>query len=137
MKKQLLGAVIVLTGLFALAIGVQAETGDIVVKIDQDFVAGGKALPAGTYTIVRDSPGTSDVLFLRGEQAGATAFLLPATWDPSVPVQPQVRLTRVGDTYYLSEVSTEAGVFTLPEPRVETRTAKAVDHGITSASGSN
>jgi hypothetical protein len=137
MKKQLLGAVIVLTGLFALATGAQAATGDIVVKIDQDFMAGGKAFPAGKYEVIRNSPGLSDALILRGEQAGATAFLLPATWDASVQVQPQVQLTRVGDTYYLSEVSTEAGVFTLPKPRVETRTAKTVDHGTTSPSGSN
>ena len=137
MKKQLLGAVIVLTGLFALATGAQAGTGDIVVKIDQDFMAGGKAFPPGEYEVIRISPGLSDALILRGEQAGATAFLLPATWDASVQVQPQVRLTRVGDTYYLSEVSTEAGVFTLPEPRVETRTARAVDHGSMSPSGSN
>ena len=48
MKKQLLGAVIVLTGLFALATGAQAETGDIVVKIDQDFVAGERLCRRGT-----------------------------------------------------------------------------------------
>jgi hypothetical protein len=137
MKKQLLGAVIVLSGLFALATGAQAGTGDIVVKINQDFTAGGKTFPAGTYEVIRISPGLSDTLMLRGEQAGATAFLLPGTWDASVPVEPQVRLTRVGDTYYLSEVSTESGVFTLPEPRVETRTAKVVEHGTTSPSGSN
>lgn len=137
MKKQLLSAVIVLTGLFALATGAQAGTGDIVVKIDQGFIAGGKAFPAGRYEVIRNSPGLTDALTLRGEQAGATAFLLPATWDASVPVEPQVRLTRMGDTYYLSEVSTEAGVYTLPAPRVETRTAKAVDQGTTSPSGSN
>ena len=47
MKKQLLSAVIVLTGLFALATGAQAETGDIVVKIDQGFIAGGKGIARG------------------------------------------------------------------------------------------
>jgi hypothetical protein len=48
MKKYLLGTLITLTGLFALAAGAQAETGDVVVQIKQDFIAGGKALPAGT-----------------------------------------------------------------------------------------
>jgi hypothetical protein len=137
MKKQLLGAVIVLSGLFALATGAQAGTGDIVVTIDRDFIAAGKACPAGTYEVVRDSPGLTDTLMLRSTQAGGTAFLLPATWDASKQVQPQVQLTRVGGNYYLSTVATEAGVFTLPRPRVETRTAKTVDHGTTSASGSN
>ena len=138
MKRQLLGAVIVLMGLFALGTGARAETGDIVVTIAQDFIAGGKAFPAGTYEVVRNSPGLSDTLILRSKQASGSTFLLPATWDASVQVEvPQVQLTRVGDSYYLSTVSTEAGIFTLPQPRVETRTAKAMDHNTTSASGSN
>ena len=47
MKKYLLGALITLTGLFALAAGAQAATGDVVVHINQDFVAGGRRFPPG------------------------------------------------------------------------------------------
>ena len=123
MKKHLLGALITLTGLFALAAGAHAETGGVVVHINQDFVVGEKALPAGTYW-VRHS-GSGQVLILRGDEPGASAFLLPTACDASTPERRQVKLTRVGDVYYLSEVATENGVCTLAPPRMVARPAKA------------
>jgi hypothetical protein len=137
MKKYLLGALITLTGLFALAAGAQAETGDVVVHIKQNFVAGGKAFPAGTYKVLQGFPETAQALILRGDQPGASAFLIPTTHDASLPERLEVKLTRVGDVYYLSEVATELGVYTLAPPQVVTRTAKAKDDGTMSSSGSN
>jgi hypothetical protein len=137
MKKYLLSALIMLTRLFALATGAQAGTGDIVVEIKQDFMAGGKAFPAGKYKVIRDFPGTSQALILRGEQPDASAFLIPTTHDGSWSQQPEVKLTRVGGAYYLSEVVTDLGVYTLAAPRVDTRTAKATDQNSMSSSGSN
>jgi hypothetical protein len=47
-------------GLFALASGARAQTvGAVTVNINQDFIAGGKALEAGTYKVYRGSPETS------------------------------------------------------------------------------
>ena len=138
MKKYLLSAIIMLTGLFALATGAEAGTGDIVIKINQDFMAGGKAFPAGTYKVTRDFPGTNQALILRGEQPGESVFLLPAARDTTSSVQrPEVQLTRVGDAYYLTEVATELGVYSLALPRAEARTAKATDQGSASSPGSN
>jgi hypothetical protein len=136
MKKYLLGAFITFTGLFVLAAGAQAATGDVVVHINQDFVAGGKAFPAGTYKVLQDVTGTGQDLILRGEQAGESAFLVPNTHDSSYPQRLEVKLTRVGDVYYLSEVATELGVYTLAQPSVVTRTAKATNQSV-SPSGSN
>jgi hypothetical protein len=137
MKKYLLGALITLTGLFVLAAGAQAETGDVVVHIKQDFIAGGKAFPAGTYKVSQDFVGTSQALLLRGEQPGESAFLVPTAHDSSYPKRLEVKLTRAGDVYYLSEVATEFGVYTLALPRGETRMATAKDQGTMSSSGSN
>jgi hypothetical protein len=64
MKKYLLGTPITLTGLFALGAGAEAETGDVVVHIKQDFVAGGKALPAGAYKVYQGFPETGQALIL-------------------------------------------------------------------------
>ena len=136
MKKYLLGALITLTGLFALAAGAQAATGDVVVHVNQDFVAGGKTFPAGTYKVLQDVTGTGQDLILRGEQPGESAFLVPNTHDSSYPQRLEVKLTRVGDVYYLSEITTELGVYTLAQPRVVTRTAKATNQSM-SPSGSN
>jgi hypothetical protein len=135
MKKFLLGALITLTGLFALAAGAQAQTGGVVVHIQQDFIAGGKMLPAGTYRISQDLSGSGKTLLLRGERA--SAFLLPIAHDASSSERLQAKLTRVGDVYYLSQVATDSGVFTLPEPPIVTRMAKAKDLDRTYSSGSN
>ena len=137
MKKHLLGALITLIGLFALVAGVRAETGDVVVHIKQDFIAAGKAFPAGTYRVLQGSPGRVPSLILRGEQPGASAFLSPTIHDASVPDRLEVKLTRVGDVYYLSEVATEFGVYTLHAPGELMRTAKAKDHRTMAALGSN
>lgn len=137
MKKYLFSALITLAGLFALAASSRAQTGDVVVRIEQDFTAGGKAFPAGTYKVLQSSAGTAQTLILRNQESGGSAFLIPTAHDALSSKQPEVKLTRVGDVYYLTEVATELGVYTLSPPRVETRTAKTTDHGVMSPSGSN
>ena len=137
MKKYLFIALVALAGLFALAASSQAQTGDVVVQIKQDFTAGGKAFPAGTYKVLQASPGTAQTLILRNQESGGSAFLIPTAHDALSSKQPEVKLTRVGDVYYLTEVATELGVYSLTAPRVETRTAKTTDHGVMSPSGSN
>ena len=69
MKKYLFSALVTLAGLFVLAASSQAQTGDILVQIKQDFTAGGKALPAGTYKVFRSVTGTDQILILRGQQS--------------------------------------------------------------------
>jgi hypothetical protein len=137
MKKYLVGALITLTGLFALATGAQAGTGDVVVQIRQDFIAAGKTFAAGRYKVIQDFSGTGQALILRGEQPDASVFLIPTSHDTFSTGRLEVKLTPVGDVYYLSEVATEFGVYTLAPPRVETRTAKAKDQDTMSSSGNN
>ena len=137
MKKFLLGALITLTGLFALASAAHAQTGGVVLHINQDFIAGGKALPAGTYRVSQDLSGSGKTLLLRGDQPGALAVLLPITQDAVSSNRLQAKLTRVGDVYYLSQVGTDLGVYTLPAPPIVTRMAKARDLDRTSSAGSN
>jgi hypothetical protein len=137
MKKFLLGALIMIAGLLTLAVGARAETIGVVVDINQDFVAGGKAFPAGTYKVYRASPETSQTLILQGEEPGNSGFLSPSTHDGTFSGQLKVRLTRVGDVYYLSEVVTDLGVYTFASPRTLTRTAKVKHDDTVAASGSN
>ena len=137
MKKYLLGALITFTGLFALAPGAQAQTGNVVVHIQQEFVAAGKTLPAGTYRIYQGSRETGQVLILRGEAPGTSAFLMPTSRDEALPERAHVKLTRVGDVYYLSEVASESGVYTLAPPRIVRRTARARGVDGMSSSGSH
>jgi hypothetical protein len=82
-------------------------------------------------------PETGQALILRSEDAGTSVILLPATHDASFPERLHVNLTQVGDVYYLSEVATDLGVYTLPVPSEPTRTAKTKDQGAMAPSGSN
>jgi len=135
MKKFLLTTLITIAGLFTLAAGAWAETGSVVVHITEDFVTGGKILPAGTYTVSPASPATGQTLILRGEKG--SAFLLPSTRGQVLPGQVKAKLTRAGEAYYLSEVATDLAVYTFPVPRALTRTAKVKDHDLKPASGGN
>lgn len=135
MKKLVLGIPIIIAGLFALGTAAQAETGAIVANINHDFVAGGTAHSAGTYLVYRLTP---DTLVLRNEESGASVFMLSSMHKAANQGQQlEVKLTRSGDVYYLNEVVTDLGIYTLPEPRALTRAAKVKDQTTMGQSGSN
>jgi hypothetical protein len=138
MKKFLLGTFVMVAGLFALASGARAESNSVVtIHVNQDFIAGGKALSAGTYKVYQGSPETRQWLILRNKETGASAFLLPTAHDETVPRQFQAQLTRAANVYYLSEVVTDLGVYTFSAPRALTPTAKNRDHDKMATSKSN
>ena len=128
MKKVLMGTLIMIAGLFTLATGAQAQAG-IVAHIGQDFVAGGKAVPAGTYKVYQGTPETGLTLVLRGEEPGSSIFLIPSTHDGAVAGPLELKLTRAGDSYYLSEIVTESGLYTFSQPRTLTGPAEAKNQG--------
>ena len=136
MKKFLLGTFVMIAGIVALAAGACAETGGVMVHINHDFIAGGKALSAGTYKVYQGSPETGQWLILRSKETGASVFLLPSAHDGAFPARFEAKLTRAGNVYYLSEVVTDLGVYTLPAPPALTQTAKKEDHDKMAASGS-
>ena len=135
MKKFLLSTLVMIAGLILLAAGARAETGTVVVHIDEDFVAGGKALPAGTYTVSHSALHTNQTLLLRGEND--SVFLIPSTHGEASSGPVKVTLTRAGDVYYLSEVATDLAVYTFPTPRAQTRAGKGEDQELKRASGAN
>lgn len=135
MKPLLLGIAVVIVGLFGMSTGARAETGAIVVDIEHDFVASGKAFTAGKYTVFRLSPAT---LVLRRVDSGVAAFLVSNEQQPARTGHPlEITLTKAGDRYYLSEVATDLGVYTLTAPKSMPRTAKVNATAVTGASASN
>jgi hypothetical protein len=74
---------------------------------------------------------------LRSKETGDSVFLLPNSHDGAFPGQFEAKLKRAGGVYYLSEVVTELGVYTLPAPHAMTQTAKKKNHDKMAASGSN
>jgi hypothetical protein len=133
MKKFLLGMLIVLGGLFVMSSAASAQTGLIVMHVNQDFTAGGKTLPAGTYKVFEGSTPSGQVLILHGDDG--SAFLLPTTRDSASSGQAGATLERVGDVYYLSQIVTPLGVYTFNAPQELTRIAKGKSQDSTAAGG--
>jgi hypothetical protein len=123
--------------ILALGLGTRAsaqEEGRIVVTVPFEFIAGGKVLPAGKYTVSRASSDGNSSLSIAGN--GESAFVLPVVFD-DVPVENvQLSFEHVGGAYLLSEVKTQLGTYSIGTSREEarlTRLAQAKTHGMTSS----
>ena len=138
MKKQYLTVLVALIGLFGLSVGAQAqEEGKVVAKIPYQFVAGGRTLPAGTYTIARISSETLRTLEIRNKETPNDNALLQPIYSDGAVDHAGLTLERVGHTYYLSQVATSAGAFTLPTPKAATTVARVKQHEAISSGGTN
>ncbi len=136
MKKSLFTVVLTMT--FLLGLGISAHAQDpsgVVVKVPFEFVAGGKTLPAGTYTVGRLSPGIHPSLIIDSKDNGAVALVLPIVPDGDSAGRRDLSFERVGGKYFLSKVATPSGVYTLLTQRAITKLAQMNDHGVTSSSG--
>jgi len=136
MKKSLFTVVLTMT--FLLGWGISAHAQDpsgVVVKVPFEFVAGGKTLPAGTYTVGRLSPGIHPSLIIDSKDNGAVALVLPIVPDGDSAGRRDLSFERVGGKYFLSKVATPSGVYTLLTQRAITKLAQMNDYGVTSSSG--
>jgi hypothetical protein len=123
--------------IIALGLGARAnaqEEGKVVTTVPFEFIAGGKLLPAGNYTVSRLSPDFDSSLIISGNSNGV--IVLPATFD-DVPVE-NVRLSfaHIGGAYLLSEVRTQLGTYSIGTTREEAtlvRLAQAKTNGMTSS----
>jgi len=119
MKKVYLTAVLMLTGLCGMSINAHAQDADaVIVSVPFEFVAGGATLPEGQYRVARINPGVNRELAIRGYNKGS-AFLLPLTFDGVAPTngQPTLNFEHIGGKYFLTEVKTLGGVYTMPASR--------------------
>jgi hypothetical protein len=101
---RILVAAVLFLGLSGAA---KAATQDgIVVKLPFEFVAGGKTLPAGTYTVRHWSDDISGPLILTSRENGSSVFVLPYVSDHPSGDKPQVSFQRVGELRFLSTIQT-------------------------------
>ena len=141
MKKY---SVLAVTLLFCcgMALTAQAQVeGKVVVTVPFDFIAGGKTLPAGTYTIGRLSLDTGSPLVISNHTDGS--FVMPAAFDGAAADKIHLSFEHVGEAYLLSAVATDTGTYTIatgPAVASLSKLAKMKSHdsmkGGTSASGS-
>ena len=114
MNRQYSAVLLTVVGL--LTVAAIAQEKEIVANVPHEFVAGGRSFPAGTYTITRVSPETQPGIRIRNNETPQDgAFLLPSSIGDPVP-HPGLTFERIGNTYYLSRIATNAGVYTLRKP---------------------
>jgi hypothetical protein len=138
MKKQYFAVLFTLMCVLGLGPRAQAQDEDTVIaQVPHDFVAGGAVLPAGTYRVSRvDTAGTRELL-IRGYETGASAFLIPTVFADAPAEHAHLSLQPVGNKYFLSEIQTANGVYTIVIPPSAIKLAEMEQHDGTSPSGSN
>lgn len=136
MKYQLGNALLILTSLFGLVVGASAETHrEVIVKIPYEFAAGGRTLPAGTYTVSRLSDDRLDGLSIVSYEQRSGVLVLANQFENRPANEANVRFERVGDMYYLSSIETLDGVYTVSLPQPISVVARSKHGSGTSASG--
>jgi len=104
---KLLKITLLFGGLLAFAMSLSAETALINVNVPFAFMAGGKALPAGQYTIGEGSGG--GFLLIRGNQPNSTALVLAVNSGQSGNSQAGVKFSRHGATVVMSAIDVPGG----------------------------
>ena len=136
MKYQFGNALLILTSLFGLVVGASAETRrEVTVTIPYQFVAGGRTLPAGTYTVSRLSDDRLTSLSIVSYEQRSGVLVLTNQFENRPGNDAKVSFERVGGMYYLSSIETLDGVYNVTLPRSISVLARSKHGGGTSASG--
>ena len=138
MKQQLASVLLIIISLFGFAAGAKAETHrEIIVKIPYEFVAAGRTLPAGTYTVSRLSDDRLAGLSIVSHEERSGVSVLANQFENRPADDPKILFERVGDVHYLSSIETLDGVYTFPLPRSAAVMAKSAHTDSASASGTH
>lgn len=124
MKKQISRALLGLAAALALGVAANAQAvmNRVVIRVPFDFVAGGKQLPAGSYTVRRVRSDAETALIIRSEDGRTSAVVLTNTGDAR-PSTAALVFRQHGDRYFLAQVSMPgaASVRELPQTGAERR----------------
>ena len=137
MKKYCASVLFTLIWCVGLTEGALAsDRREVVVTVPYEFVAGGKTLPAGTYTVTRLGDGQRE-LSISSYENRSGVFILPVEYDDQLGGDSKVIFEQVRDQRFLSKIETPDGTYTLPVPRPANIVAGTKQHQGMSASGAN
>jgi hypothetical protein len=137
MKNYYASILLTLICLTGLGVSARAEgKREVIVTVPYEFVAGGKTLPAGTYTVSRVSDQRNELIIISYENR-SSVFVIPIDFDDQLIGNPKVIFEQAGDRRILRKIETLDGVYTLPEPRSANIVAGAKQQQGMSASGTN
>ncbi len=136
MKKQYASILLTITCFLALGVGAEGQAQrEVVVTIPYEFLAAGKTLPAGTYTVSRVSENTLGGIIISSYENRSSVFVIPNYFESHEVDNVKVSFKQIGEAHFLSKIETANGVYSIPVPRSATVVAR-VRHGM-SASGTN
>lgn len=87
---------------------------EIVVNVPFEFVASGKTLPAGTYTVNRISEDQFGNLLLSNYEKHVSVLVHPVEFEDARADKASVSFERVGESRFLTKISTANAVYTIP-----------------------
>ena len=123
MKKQISRALLGLAAALALAVAANAQVSNkVVITVPFDFVAGGKQMPAGHYTVRRAGSDAESTLLIMSDDGRSSAIFLTTTGEAK-PRAAALVFRQHGDRYFLAEVSMPGAVSVraLPKSGAERR----------------
>lgn len=123
MKKQISRALLGLAAALAVAVAANAQVlNTVLIRVPFDFVAGGKQMPAGRYTVRRIRSDAESALLIRSEDGRSTAVVLTNAGVAN-PRAAALVFRQHGNRYFLAEVSVPgtASVRELPRMGAERR----------------
>ena len=124
MKKQISRALLGLAAALALGVAANAQAvmNKVVIRVPFDFVAGGRQMPAGGYTVRRVRTDAETALIIQNVDGRTSAVVLTNTGDAR-PSAAALVFRQHGDRYFLAGVSVPgtASVRELPRTVVERR----------------
>nr|HEV7952950.1 hypothetical protein [Candidatus Acidoferrales bacterium] len=127
MRKQCMRILCALIAVTGLGMATHAQSIDrIEVKIPFQFVAAGKVLPAGKYSISRASESNGGrVLLLTSFENRASVFIMPTQFESDPSDKMFVSFKQVVDHYVLTVIQTGDHSFTTPVSRKQMMEAVA------------
>ena len=138
MKHQWANALLIITSLFGLAAGAEAQTRrEAIVKVPYEFVVAGSTLPAGTYTINRLSDDRLAGLSIVSRKQRSGVLTLPNQFENHPVNNTKISLESVGGIYFLRSIDTPDGVYSFLLPNSALQMAKSAPTGNMSASGTH
>jgi hypothetical protein len=135
--KKYAKVIVAVAFLFGLSVAANAEIrSEVVVTLPFGFVAGGKTLPAGKYTVSRLLPQPFDVLLLSSSVNGASVFVRPVEMEEAGTYKPSLSFNKVGGQNFLSAIETSDHVYNFSVSRSAVLEAAAKQHATVTVSGS-
>jgi len=131
---NILLTLVLLGGLGVSALGQQLE---VIVTVPFSFVAAGRTLPAGKYTVSRLSEDGLGQLSIASYEKGVGVLVLANHFDRHSINNSKVTFEQVGDMHYLHTIASTDGVYTIDLPRQINLVAETNQYDEMSASGSN